>query len=248
MTFPVSEADPRTPLKRSSGDAIGRVSTAWLYFRAIPKTALFNLRYFGFRGLLHPPVLVSHRVKLSRLRGAVGIPPDLPRFSVRLGFGNVGLFDSSRSRSIWENFGTVCFEGKSDIGHGCKLSIGPDGVLSFGPGFAVTAESAIRCGHRISFGAGCLLSWDVLVMDQDFHPVYDAAGIRLNPDRPIHIGDRVWIGCRSVILKGAVIGDGSVVAAGSLVTGRFDSPALLLAGHPARIIRTDVSWRTPAQR
>jgi acetyltransferase-like isoleucine patch superfamily enzyme len=165
------------------------------------------------------------------------------RFSVRIGFGNVSLFDRASSRSIWENSGSVCFEGKTDIGHGCKLSIGPRGVLSFGPGTAITAETSIRCAKRISFGAGCLLSWDVLMMDQDFHPIADRSGVHLNPDRPICVGNHVWIGCRCLILKGTLIGDGCIVGAGSVVTGRFDTPAQVIAGDPARVIRTAVTWR-----
>lgn len=59
---------------------------------------------------------------------------------------------------------------------------------------------------------------------------------------PISIGDHVWIGARSTILKGVSIGDGAVVAAGSLVT-RDVPPGALVGGSPARMVRPKVEWR-----
>ena len=53
---------------------------------------------------------------------------------------------------------------------------------------------------------------------------------------PIRIGNDVWIGMRSIILKGVTIGDGAVIAAGSVVTR--DVPAgTLYGGNPARFIK-----------
>lgn len=54
-------------------------------------------------------------------------------------------------------------------------------------------------------------------MDCDFHRIYQN-GCLINCDRPIIIGNSVWLGMNSVVLKGAQIPSGSVVAAGSIVT------------------------------
>jgi maltose O-acetyltransferase len=54
---------------------------------------------------------------------------------------------------------------------------------------------------------------------------------------PIEIGDGCWIGARSIILPGVVIGKGSVIAAGSVVTQSF-AANLLIAGVPAEIKKT----------
>lgn len=52
----------------------------------------------------------------------------------------------------------------------------------------------------------------------------------------IVVGDYVWIGARSVILQGVTIGEGAVVAAGSVVTN--DVPAYsVVGGCPARVIK-----------
>ncbi len=184
-----------------------RCRRVYLLFRAIPKTLRFNFRYFGPRGLLELPVLVSHRVKLARLSGTVTVR-NTKRAAIQIGFGNVGIFDEERSRTIWENEGRIQFDSRAVIGHGSKISVASTGRVLFGDHFTVTAESTIRCATQIVFGSNCLLSWDILVMDQDFHPLIDQNGRQLNPDQPIIIGDNVWIGCRSLILKGSIIPPG----------------------------------------
>jgi acetyltransferase-like isoleucine patch superfamily enzyme len=53
---------------------------------------------------------------------------------------------------------------------------------------------------------------------------------------PVIIGNSVWIGVNSTILKGVTIGEGSVVGAGSVVT-KDVPPWTIVAGNPARVIR-----------
>jgi maltose O-acetyltransferase len=53
---------------------------------------------------------------------------------------------------------------------------------------------------------------------------------------PVHIGRDVFIGARTVVLKGSRIGDGTVIGAGSVVSG--DIPAgVIAAGNPCRVVR-----------
>lgn len=54
-------------------------------------------------------------------------------------------------------------------------------------------------------------------------------------EEPITIGNDVWIGTRSTILKGVTIGDGAIIGAGSVVTKDVD-PYEIVAGNPAKHI------------
>ncbi|MFZ8758374.1 acyltransferase [Microbacterium sp. HMH0099] len=89
---------------------------------------------------------------------------------------------------------------------------------------------------KVSIGADCAISWDVCIVDTDYHD-----GLSRQRSAPVHIGDHVLIGARSTILKGVTIGNGAVVAAGSIVTRNV--PAFsMVAGAPAKIIRDRVEW------
>jgi acetyltransferase-like isoleucine patch superfamily enzyme len=78
------------------------------------------------------------------------------------------------------------------------------------------------------------------IMDSDGHPLWPLSARRHYPgieyDAPVDIGDDVYIGLNVLILKGSSIGNGAVIAAGSVVTGMIP-PNCLAAGVPAKVIR-----------
>lgn len=82
---------------------------------------------------------------------------------------------------------------------------------------------------------------DSIIYNSDFHPLYDFEGNLLNPNKDVIIGDHVWIGRKCFILKGAVLGEGCVLAGGSVVSKEIP-PHAVAAGYPARIVNHDVVW------
>lgn len=217
----------------------------YLALRGLPKTLLFNLTYFPLRDALRLPVWISHHVWLKNVGGEVVLDvssASLRSGLVRIGFNDVGIFDRRYSRSVWELSGKVIFRGEALIGHGSKISV--SGVLDLGARFTMTAESTIVSRKRVRFGEGCLLSWDVLVMDTDFHEIFDGDGNRINEDDEIRIGDGVWLGCRTLVLKGVEIEDGCIIAANTTVTRPMKGERKLIAGNPACIKKDDVRWES----
>lgn len=206
------------------------------------KTLYFNLRSFSFSTAIRFPVFLSRNVVLKDITGTFVLPTVIYPGIIKIGFGDVGIFDQKRSKTIWEVKGRVVFTGSANIGHGSKISVGTKGVLSFGNRVNITAESSIVCFHQVSFGDDCLLSWEILVMDTDFHKIYKQHEL-LNEDRPIDIASKVWIGARATILKGTSIAEGTVVAAGSLVNKSFVQPNIILAGSPAKIVNEHIEWK-----
>ena len=217
--------------------------TAFDFFnivRSIPKTLRFNFHYFPFKTALKLPVVVSHRTYLRELHGKVELPEKVQTAMVKIGFGDVGHYDRKRSRGIWQVSGTVSFGGKASIGHGSKLSVRGD--LKLGADFNMTAESTIVCAKEITFGDDCLLSWDVLVMDTDEHPLFNMDDERINPDKPIVVGSHVWIGCKCILLKGAEVPNDTVLAAGTLLKSAFAGDNQVIGGNPPSILKREVHW------
>ena len=217
--------------------------TAFDFFNilcSIPKTLRFNLHYFPLKTALKLPVVVSHRTYLRELHGKVELPEKVERAMIKIGFGDVGHYDRKRSRGIWQVSGTVSFGGKVSIGHGSKISV--RGNLCLGDGFNMTAESTIVCAKEIRFGRDCLLSWDILVMDTDEHPLFNKDNERINPDKSILVGDHVWIGCKCVLLKGAEVPNNTVVAAGTLLTSSFTGEHQVIGGNPPTALKHDIRW------
>jgi maltose O-acetyltransferase len=134
-------------------------------------------------------------------------------------------------------------------GHGnpCELlTIGRDTLITGGLhadlGAPVRIGNGVRIGHDVS----------LLTISHEVGADYFRAGPSVVSE--IVIEDGCWIASRATILPGVVIGRGSIVAAGAVVT-RSVPPSTLVAGVPARIVRElseeggdPMSVRTPSSR
>lgn len=97
---------------------------------------------------------------------------------------------------------------------------------------SISLSARLRPGRRgsITVGAETLIAFKTLIYSRDFLS---------GEDRPVKIGRRCFIGGGSVILPGVVIGDESIVGAGSVV---FEDvpPRTIVGGNPARVLRRDI--------
>ena len=83
-----------------------------------------------------------------------------------------------------------------------------------------------------------------MIRNNDGHVILDkTTGEVLNPPEDIVIGDNVWVGARVMILKGAVVPNGSVVGAMAMVNKKFEEENILIAGVPAKKVRSNIEWR-----
>ncbi len=163
---------------------------------------------------------------------------------IRIGGRGVSIFENT-CRFVWDNQGIVEFKGSASIGSGSKVSVGKGAYLELGTNFSISAHSSLICKKKISFGDDCRLSWDILVMDSDFHKI-KISGKTINFPKEIIIGNHVWIGCRSTIFKGVRISDEIVIAGKSLITQSIYDVRCVVScnGSEKNVIRKDVSWET----
>ncbi len=153
------------------------------------------------------------------------------------------------------------FEGASasnvKIGAKCRLhgdlTVYGKGIIELGKYSKVGVNSKIKCVNKIVIGDYTAMATNCVIVDNNNHPVnpLDRLKMRKTPsgsferswqnsdNAPIIIGSNVWIGENVRICKGVTVGDGSVLAANSVVTK--DVPAnSVAAGNPARIVKTDI--------
>ena len=119
-----------------------------------------------------------------------------------------------------------------------SIWVGPGAILALGDRTGVSNTTIVSVA-RVSIGADTYIGGGCEIYDTDFHPL--VAAERAVPGAPgasaeVVIGRSVFIGARCIILKGTVIGDNSVIGAGSVVVGCIPANELW-AGVPARKIR-----------
>lgn len=183
-----------------------------------------NLAAVTCRGRIQLTIAGGSRFSCTGKRSHVGIPLK--------GFGS----DRNAVTIVGLRKGSEISLDGALIGRGCVLSAGPGAKIRIGSGSYLNDGSQILANKSIQIGQGCAISWNVTIIDDDGHG--PGGGNRC---APVVIEDQVWIGCNVTVLKDVTIGAGSIVAAGSVVT-QSCPPRSLIAGVPARIIKTGVSW------
>jgi acetyltransferase-like isoleucine patch superfamily enzyme len=130
-------------------------------------------------------------------------------------------------------------EGRVQIMRSCNVALGYDAVLTIGADTFFNDGSSVMCSCSTTIGPRCAVSSGARIFDTDVHKLFQDDDT--HPYSPVHIGSDCWIGTNAIILKGAELGEGSVVAAGAVVTSKFP-PRSLVAGVPARVVRHNVRW------
>lgn len=129
----------------------------------------------------------------------------------------------------------------SRVRRGARVFVARGALLQLGPGSTIGARSNINVMSSLVIGAGSDMSWDVEILDTDFHVILDEHGVPRPMTKPIVIGDHVLIGARATLLKGVTIGDGAIVAACAVVT-RDVQPNTIVAGNPAVPVGRTAGW------
>jgi len=120
------------------------------------------------------------------------------------------------------------------VRNGAKLLIGNNVGIS---------ATAIVCSDTITIGNDVKIGGNTVIYDTDFHSLEAESRLNIEKDQantfsaPVHIGNNVFIGAHSTILKGVTIGDYSIIGAGSVISKSIPSKEIW-AGNPAKFIRT----------
>ncbi len=171
--------------------------------------------------------------------------------------GDSSLTDSIKLSNRSKNEAIRLVIGDDSVVSGSYIFENDEGVVKIGSRTFVGGGCKFICINSITVGDDVLISWGCTFMDNNAHSIYweerkndvkdwkkgiveGAIGKYKNWDKveskPIIIGDKAWIGFDVVIMKGVVIGERAVIAAGSVVV--TDVPAdSVYAGNPAKEVK-----------
>lgn len=127
--------------------------------------------------------------------------------------------------------GSVWFEDNN-----CQILIGHKTTIESAH-LAVTEPNS-----KIVIGEDCMFSGEIEFRTGDSHSIIDnETKKRINMAQNIEVSNHVWIGTRSIILKGVNIGHNSIIGTNSIVTKNIPSNSVA-AGIPARVIKNNIDW------
>lgn len=122
--------------------------------------------------------------------------------------------------------------------YGAYIEIINGGTLTIGQG-ASNVGLTIMCAKEITIGNGVRIGRNVSI--RDYNGVHVIVNDSYVNHAPVHIEDHVWLCSGCTIMPGVTIGEGSVVAANAVVT-KSVPPRSLVAGTPAKVIKSDIEW------
>lgn len=160
------------------------------------------------------------------------------------GYCVIGSSVRVKSSALFQGQGTLVVHDRVTLGYSLAGAVGNAIVLQ-----PREVQSVIRIGERaaimngceliaiksIVIGADCRIGPHTLIYDSDFHDLVPDRRSQSGKTAEVCLEDNVWVGSRSIILKGVIIGKDAVVAAGSVVTKSVAAGAIV-AGNPARQI------------
>lgn len=125
----------------------------------------------------------------------------------------------------------------------CGKNVNVSKSATFGSHIQIGDNSGIgknaAINGKVIIGKNVMMGPDVMMYTRNHS--FDRLDIPMceqgvSQEKPIIIGDDIWIGARCIILGGVTVGNGAVIGAGSVVT-KDVQPYAVVAGNPAKMIR-----------
>ncbi len=202
----------------------------WIFLThmSILRSLLLSARFRGW-------FLVSRRTRIKIGRGS----------KVSIGRGSFFLvgfvhYGATPAAIHLGRGATLSIEGTVLIRKGARVFVHDGAHLEMHPGSGVADYTTVTCFDHIVFGAHSGASWYCNVLDTNGHVIV-VDGERKPASAPVVFGPNALAGSFVTILPGVTLGEGSMVAAGSVVT-KDVPPHSLVGGNPARVLSRDIEW------
>lgn len=188
--------------------------------------------------------MTPHRTPLARLKAhfdvTVAAPAAYARgyLQTRLSGGKFGPLPSITGRHVHLRIRGAVLVGKyfKALGESwaSRIYVDSDAILQIGNDFRMSSGASIDVFHKVVIGNNVMMAPFSSIIDDNCHLVEQGS---VSYERPVVLGDNVWLARNVAVLPGVTIGSGSVITANSVVV-RDIPPNSLAGGNPAKVIRT----------
>lgn len=169
------------------------------------------------------------------VRAAVCVPCGMIKmawtklFHIRLFSGPVISLVSPNTEITMDNGAELRIGRSFKMRDGAKIRVRKGGKCVIGNNTSINSNNIIACHESIEIGDNCQFSPNVQVYDHD-HDFRDAGGLKTMKYKtaPIKIGNNVWIGANTVILRGTEIGNNCVIGAGCVIKGKYEPGSVII--------------------
>ncbi len=200
-------------------------------------TLFFNYYYLPLSQSIKLPIYIYGWPKFISLGGSIIISSPIARGMIKLNRTGHNSYPSIRAEYVNDG-GCLEFCGPCELNSGFRILVYNKGIIKFGKNFEAYCL-ILGCQKRIDFGDNVLIGGGSIIYDTDFHYVYNSnKEVISSGNKPVIIGNNVWIGTESYISKDVVIPDNSIVSARSSLIAKYSNdfePGALIAGNPAKI-------------
>lgn len=203
------------------------------------KTIWFNFKALPFKQAIKIPFVLGYNTRINKV-GVIKVEGRISPFMISLGLIRLNT-DSTSEKIVWSNKGIVLFHGRAKFHSGAKINVRDGGFLSFGERNVIGSCTKIVCTNRILIGRDFRMSWEGQMFDTDFHFFTNMNTGKIHQrQKPIIIGNEVFIGNRCTIGKGVILPNGATVSCCSKVSGDFtnEGDLPLIVGNPAKVVKT----------
>lgn len=133
-----------------------------------------------------------------------------------------------------------------------EIKSGDNQSVNIGEDFSCAERLEIWCHEKnscLKIGNNVMCSKNVSIMTSDSHSIFiqgDDTPYNFRKSNEMIIGDNVWLGKNSMVLKNASIPVGTVLSGGGVLSKPVEEPNCIVAGNPAVVIKKNIKWqRTP---
>ena len=201
-------------------------------------TLYVNFRKFPFLIAIKFPIFIYGKLKIHSLRGKVIINSPIRNGMIKIGYRWIDLFPTAYLPNQLLILGSLSFSGRAIISGGVELFVqSKNASLEIGDKVVIGAGSVVKSMDKLVIGKNTRITGNCIVMNSNMHLVKNIeTGEIAKPYGEILIGNNCWINPGTVVTKGTVLPNYSIVARNSFVNKDYSSLGenLFLVGAPAK--------------